>query len=156
MKEQIALQKRLRTSKTYNPQHAAILSLMIAASDIRHTMESVFAHFNITPVQYNVLRILRGVYPEGHPRHEIIARLIDKAPDVTRLIDRLVNQGLVERKACEHDRRQSIAVITQQGLETLKEIEPRVLNFETKLIEHLTEDDCTALTALCAKIIQND
>src|SRR5215204_2537155 len=60
-------------------------------------MNDVCRKHGVTHDQYNILRILRGVHPTGHPRCEITKRLISRAPDVTRLLDRLVRQGLVER-----------------------------------------------------------
>lgn len=71
---------------------------------------------DLTPVQYNVLRILRGAGPTGLLAREISERLITRSPDVTRLVDRLVKRGLVDRSADPSDRRAVRVFITAEGL----------------------------------------
>src|SRR5215204_1880034 len=89
-------------------------------------MNDVCREHGVTHDQYNILRILRGVHPTGHPRCEIAKRLISRAPDVTRLLDRLVRQGLVERGWAPDNRRHSIATITPVGLALLEKIDPQI------------------------------
>lgn len=72
-------------------------NLLVSAYFLRSKHDEVMTKFGLTLPQYNVLRILKGVYPEGHPRCEIIDRMIEPAPDVTRIIDRLTKEKLVER-----------------------------------------------------------
>jgi len=89
-------------------------------------MNDVCREHGVTHDQYNILRILRGVHPTGHPRCEIAKRLISRAPNVTRLLDRLVRQGLVERGWAPDNRRHSIATITPVGLALLEKIDPQI------------------------------
>ncbi|MBV8202771.1 MAG: MarR family transcriptional regulator, partial [Acidobacteria bacterium] len=102
--------------------------------------------------QYNVLRILRGVHPEGHPRCEIARRMIERAPDVTRLIDRLEKRGWVERDRSPRDRRLSISRITPSGLELLERIGPRLEQAQREFAERVPPDDCRELSRICEAI----
>lgn len=71
--------------------------MLIAASRIREQLDKACVEFGITHGQYNVLRILRGINPDGDARNEISQRMIEKAPDVTRLVDRLGKSQLSVR-----------------------------------------------------------
>lgn len=147
-----ALKQRLKQSSFENDAQEALLNVLVAANYLRQHMSHVCAALGITHAQYNVLRILRGVYPSGHPRSDIICRMIEQAPDVTRLIDRLEKQGLVERVRIESDRRLSIARITTEGLDLLARVQPDIDNFDKSLKDKLSEEECRVLSALCEKI----
>lgn len=84
-----ALSRRLKQARFSSAHQEALLSLAVAAGAINDLVDEVCGKHGLTRPQYNVLRILRGVYPEGHPRCEIAQRMIERAPDVTRLVDRL-------------------------------------------------------------------
>src|SRR3954447_10460904 len=103
-----------------------MLNLFVAVDHLRGKAIEVCSRFGITHGQYNVLRILRGAHPDGHPRCEIAKRMIEKAPDVTRLVDRLEAMSLVERVRSDGDRRLSIARITPKGLQLLKDMDPEM------------------------------
>lgn len=107
----------------------------------------------ITHTQYNVLRILRGVHPEGHPRCEVIDRLITRAPDVTRLLDRLERQGLVERGWSKENRRLSIAKITKKGLALLDKVDPDIDAVQRETVAKLSAPDQRSLARLCDRIV---
>src|SRR5437868_14686048 len=99
---------------------------MVAANYVRVQSERVVNAHGITLPQYNVLRILRGAHPDGHPRYEIAARMLDRAPDVTRIIDRLSEKGLVARDRGAEDRRHSVTRITRDGLTLLETLDPEI------------------------------
>src|SRR5258708_38578718 len=103
-----------------------MLNLMVAAFYVRDEMERACTAHDITEAQYNVMRILRGARPEGHPRGEISRRMLSRAPDLTRLIDRLEKRGLVERARSSADRRQSVSRITRRGLKLLEDMQPTI------------------------------
>ena len=129
-----------------------MLNLMVAADTIKYETEKVCIRFGITPPLYNVLRILRGVYPEGHPRCEIAQRMVERAPDVTRLIDRLEQQGLAERTRQDEDRRMSISRITDKGLKLLKEIQPELDSVHAGFAERLSGKEYEELSKLLEKL----
>lgn len=151
-----ALKQRLKQSHFESEKQEATLNILVTANYMRQYMNGVCADFDITHTQYNVLRILKGVYPHGHPRSEIICRMIEQAPDVTRLIDRLEKQGLVERVRTDEDRRLSIARITTRGIELLDKIHPYVDRFDSVIGARLTSEECRELSRLCEKIYSSD
>jgi DNA-binding MarR family transcriptional regulator len=115
-------------------------------------MDELTEPFGITSAQYNVLRILRGVYPNGHPRREIIQRMIQSAPDVTRLIDRLERNEFVRRGKSTEDGRLSLTYITDKGLALLDVIQPQLDAIDSNLVNSLTEDEAVVLAKLCDKL----
>ena len=84
----------------------------------------VYKPFNITPQQYNVLRILRGRHPESVNPSEIKEVMLDKNPDITRLCDRLLGMGLIERSIDNINRRKMNIGITEKGFALLDQIYP--------------------------------
>jgi DNA-binding MarR family transcriptional regulator len=149
-----ALKKRLKQRKFENPLHVSILNLMVAADYVRSHMEGHCNRFGITHSQYNVLRILRGVYPNGHPRGEIASRMIERAPDVTRLIDRLEKQGLVDRDRSARDRRLSMTRITKKGLDLLERMKP---DEEFRhFAKRIPVRDRKALSRICEEIYSDE
>lgn len=151
MGEQI--RKRLEQTKSFErPSQEAMLNLMVAAGHINEWNDKACARHGITRSQYNVLRILRGIYPGGHPRQEITRRMVDRSPDVTRLIDRLERAGLVERDRTDEDRRLSIARITTRGLELLERMTPDFDGIYDNLEERLTAQDLEDLSRICEKL----
>jgi len=149
-----ALSRRLKQAKFSSPQQEALLSLAVAAGSISSSMDAVCERHGLTRPQYNVLRILRGVHPEGHPRCEIAVRMVERAPDITRLVDRLQAQGLVRRSRSGHDQRQAIARITPKGLKLLEGIQPDLDASTDELLKKLSDRDCHDLSRLCALIFE--
>jgi DNA-binding MarR family transcriptional regulator len=82
-----------------------------------------FKNFDVTPQQYNVLRILRGQYPNTCNLKLIKDRMLDRMSDASRIIDKLKNKDLVQRHECPNDRRNVDLLITQKGLELLKSLD---------------------------------
>jgi DNA-binding MarR family transcriptional regulator len=151
-----ALSKRLRQPAFASPVQEAALSLLLAANRLNESVEAVCTMHGITRPQYNVLRILRGVYPEGHPRCEIASRMLERAPDVTRLIDRLQSRGLVRRCRADQDHRQSIACITSEGLKLLETMQPEVDGLVAECFRKLSTQDCDSLSRISALIFGDE
>jgi DNA-binding MarR family transcriptional regulator len=150
-----ALNKWLKMKKSPEAKEEAILNLKVAAHFAENQMEKICSDFGITGAQYNVLRILKGVHPEGHPRCEIIARMIESAPDTTRLIDRLEKQGFVERDRSASDRRMSITKITAKGIKLLEKIHPVLIKLQNEIGKNLTIAECRELSRLCEKLYED-
>jgi DNA-binding MarR family transcriptional regulator len=150
------LKKRLKMSKFESPQHEAILGLLVAASHLRSQLEKVTAPTGISPEQYNILRILKGIYPNGHSCGEIGNRMLDRSPDITRRIDALLKQGLVERARSDEDRRVVFTKITKKGLDLLTKIHPIFNLSELTPSKVLSNKDCEDLARICEKLIEED
>jgi DNA-binding MarR family transcriptional regulator len=133
--------------------HEAVISLMVAADHLDQVAEAVCQRYGLTGDQYNVLRILRGVHPEGHPRCEIARRMIHRSPDVTRMLDRLCRQGVVSRARNPEDRRESIATITRAGLALLERVDPDLQRAQAELTSPLSEAELRRLSRLCDALV---
>jgi DNA-binding MarR family transcriptional regulator len=151
-----ALKKRTKSAKFESPAQEAMLNLIIAASHLRDMLDRICADYSITHGQYNVLRILRGIHPQGHPRCEIAQRLLERAPDVTRLIDRLEQQGLVERGKSEEDRRLSVTRITRKGIELLDRMQPAVEELQKYFTDRVSLKDRRELSRICEGIYDDE
>jgi DNA-binding MarR family transcriptional regulator len=149
-----ALSRRLKQSHFANPEQEALLSVVAAATTLNEIMDRLCEEQGITRAQYNVLRILRGIHPRGHARCEIACRMLDRAPDITRLVDRLQARRLVKRsRGCE-DQRQAVTVITAKGLKLLDAMAPTVDAEIGNMLGQLSEQDCRELSRLCAVILE--
>ena len=147
------LKQRLRQNADFDSTvNKALLNLLVAAHVVRKRINGICAEFGLTQGQYNVLQILRGAHPEGHPRCDIAARMFEEAPDVTRLVNRLEKQKLVERDRAEDDRRLSIARITEKGLHLLAEAEPQMKEIDKFFENRLSNNEARKLTNICEKI----
>jgi DNA-binding MarR family transcriptional regulator len=146
------LKKRIKQQKFKSTEQETIINLFLASNYIHTQIDKICNKFKITHSQYNVLRILKGIYPDGHPRGEIKRRMIEPSPDVTRLIDKLVSDGLVERYESLEDRRLSMTRITKKGIDLLDNINPEVDKFLIKYTQPLTETEKNILSNLCEKL----
>ncbi len=151
-----ALSRRLSQPQFANPMQEALLSLMVAANTLNDLMDELCESHRITRPQYNVLRILRGIHPRGHARCEIARRMIDRAPDVTRLVDRLQARGLVKRSRGSDDQRQAVTIITAKGLKLLARMQPEIDAAMDARMGRLNEEDCRQLSRLCGMIFEPD
>lgn len=151
-----ALSRRIKQEKFESPLQESVLNLLIAASHVREKLDEVCSEYGITHGQYNVLRILRGAAPEGHSRCEIAERLLERAPDVTRLIDRLEEQGLAGRLRSKTDRRRSVSRITPKGLALLDRMEPRIQDLYREIADRISLRDRRELSRICEGLYEED
>jgi DNA-binding MarR family transcriptional regulator len=145
-------ESRTRPSRFEGADQEAALGLLVAAGHLRKHYGEVCGQFGVTHEQYNVLRILRGVYPEGYSRQEITDRLIERSPDVTRLIDRLERNGLVERYRSTDDRRLSLTRISRMGLVLLEQMDEPLRAAQRAYMYALSEGDLAQLARLCGAL----
>ncbi len=149
------LSQRIKQSKFESSAHEAMLNLMVASDHVRRRLDEVCEPFGITHTQYNVLRILRGAYPQGYPRHEIIGRMLEEAPDVTRLITRLEKRGLVTRSESLSDRRLSVAHITRKGLTLLDKMKPAISQLTSLISNRMSQSDQRHFSTLCERLYRD-
>ena len=147
-----AILKRLLQSKFPSPHVEAGLNVLLASQHLREYWDRAFEGIDLTGAQYNVLRILNGAHPNGHARFEISRRMIDRAPDMTRLLDRLIDRALVERYRGGDDARKSMARITAKGRALLVKVKPLVAGQMDMIKERLTVAEQKDLSRLCEKI----
>jgi DNA-binding MarR family transcriptional regulator len=143
------IRKRLQQSHFEGPVHEALLNLMVAAAFVRDAFHRALEKHGMTQGQYNVLRILKGALLEGYARGTIAQRLIDRAPDVTRLIDRLEERGLVERVRSTRDRRLSVTRITPRGIELVERMQPSMEKVQHAFGGRFKNGEAQELSRLC-------
>jgi DNA-binding MarR family transcriptional regulator len=146
------LKRRLKQSRFESTEQEAMLNIIVCSNHIKTRIEAVCLKHGITHAQFNVLRILNGKHPEGYPRGDIINRMIEPAPDVTRLIDRLIKQKLVERFTSDQDRRLSLTRITKKGRNVLKKIKPKIDSLFKIVSDKLNKTERKHLSVLLEKI----
>lgn len=151
-----ALNKRLRMSRSGDPSQEAVLNLLVASGELRSRIDQLCEQHGISGAQYNVLRILRGAKDDGYARCEIAQRLIERAPDVTRLIDRLEQRGFVERGRSSEDRRRSVTRITALGLRLLDTMEPLLKEANNWIEERLSLKERKELSRMLEKLYSNE
>lgn len=128
-------------------EEQAFISLALTTDLLSRRFEPVLRAANISPTQYNVLRILRGA-PEGLPCGEIGNRMISRDPDITRLLDRLEKRGFVSRCRRLQDRRMVLTRITEAGLKLLAQLDGPVLETHHLQLGHLGPEKLRALMTL--------
>lgn len=135
-------------SKFPNNKVKALLNIVYTANWINSQQNAFFKNFGISPQQFNILRILRGA---GKPLkvQTIKERMIERAPNATRLMDKLCLKKLIERIACPEDRRVVHISITKEGLSLLEDISKEM---KDDYIKNLTEDEAGLLSDLLDKI----
>ncbi|MFS4482001.1 MarR family winged helix-turn-helix transcriptional regulator [Hyunsoonleella sp. 2307UL5-6] len=135
-------------SKFINNKVKAMLNIIYTANWINSVHNDFFKPYGVSPQQFNILRILRGA---GKPLkvQEIKARMIERAPNATRLMDKLCDKDLIQRLPCPGDRRVVHIEIKASGLTLLKQIEA---NLNDDLLDKLSEDEAATLSDLLDKI----
>jgi MarR family transcriptional regulator, organic hydroperoxide resistance regulator len=122
-----------------------LMALIRTADAVRRHFERLLEPHDLTLQQFNVLRILRGARPEALPTMEIAARMIEQAPGITRLLDRLDEKGFVRRVRCEEDRRQVLCSITDEGLALLEQLDAPVREADERVMSALDDAELGVL-----------
>ncbi len=146
------LQAELKKRQPFESlEQEALLNIVRTNDRSQIRFARLFRKYDLTPSQYNVLRILRG---EGKPLPilEIASRTITVVPGITGLIDRLERAGFVHRLRCEKDRRVIYVALTDQGTKTLAGLDEPLLALHRKLMGHLSQGDMKNLTRLLEKL----
>ena len=147
--EASALQREIGQRRPFrSTSQEATLALFRTADLLRRHFARVVEARGVTMQQYNVLRILRGAGPEGVPTLAIADRMIEQAPGVTRLLDRLEAKGWVRRERCTEDRRQMLCWITEAGARLLAELDGPVDAADDEALAMLSPDDQKILVRL--------
>jgi DNA-binding MarR family transcriptional regulator len=137
-----------RARRFDSPEQEAFLSLWRTYDRLRAHEDELFARFDLTPQQYNVLRLLRADHPRPVPTLKLLRRMVSRAPDVTRMLDKLEARGLISRTRSEADRRAVLVGITGRGLALLDEIAAPLRDCHARQLGHLRAADLRKLVAL--------
>ncbi len=137
-----------RKSRFDSLQQEAYLSLWRTYDRLKSIEEELFAQFDLSPQQYNSLRLLEAVHPATMPTSSLGNKLISRAPDMTRLLDRLEERALVYRERRPENRRVVEVGITPTGLQLLEQLAPAVRECHNRQLGHLSEKDLKQLVKL--------
>jgi MarR family transcriptional regulator, organic hydroperoxide resistance regulator len=148
-----ALQREIRQGRPFrSAAQEAVVGLLRTTDRVRRTLAGVVEPRGITLQQYNVLRILRGSRPRGLPTLEIASRMVEHAPGITRLLDRLEAKTLVRRQRPARDRRQVMCRITPAGLRLLAGLDAGLQHADETTLGALSRRDLRRLIALLDRI----
>jgi DNA-binding MarR family transcriptional regulator len=131
-----------------SPEQEAFLSLWRTYDRLRTLEDELFAGFDLTPQQYNALRLLKAAHPETVPTLGLAERLVSRAPDITRMLDKLERRGLIRRDRPPHDRRTVLIGITESGLALLDAIAGPLRDCHARQLGHLPPADLQQLIRL--------
>ena len=137
-----------KSRKFDTPQQEAYLNLWRTYDRLRILEDSLFQKHGITAQQYNALRLLRGNQEAGIQTLDLARKLVSRAPDITRLLDKLEENGWITRDRPKENRRVVLVKITNAGLKLLKTIDPEVLQCGIQQLGHLPEKDVQLLIKL--------
>src|SRR5215471_254389 len=131
-----------------SPEQEVFLNLWRTYDRLRALEDELFRRFELTAQQYNALRLLRAEHPGTLPTLLLARRLVSRAPDITRLVDKLVERGLVERDRPDDNRRVVRIGITAAGLALLRTLQNPVRDCHTRQLGHLSARQLKSLVTL--------
>ena len=145
------IDEEIQSTNFEDNYHKAVININYTQGWLSNTFRCKFEKFNLTEQQFNVLRILRGQYPKPATVNLLKERMIDKMSDASRIVDRLIQKGLVSRCTNTQDRRAVDIRISEQGLQVLAAMDTE---FKTKdvLKKNLTEEEAGLLSDLLDKM----
>lgn len=148
----MTLEERIKQNKPFGSERERlVVNILYTTAWINEVMRGHYEEFDITGQQYNVLRILRGQHPNAISTIDIKERMLDKSPDTSRIVDRLLQKGLVEKGSCKEDRRKVDVRISKKGLALLQEIDADRERAQ-RLMQGLSNDEAQTLNTLLDKL----
>ncbi len=126
----------------------AYLALWRTYDRLRAFEDELFAHWDLTAQQYNLLRLLKAGHPAPVPSTKLLARLVSRAPDVTRMLDRLEGRGFIHRTRSTEDRRAVLVGIAPAGVALLEDVHGPLAACHERQLGHLTGEQLRQLTGL--------
>lgn len=148
------IENEINQQKFRNEHQKLAIHIIFTGLWLEDKIKNILAQKNITPQQFNVLRILRGSYPKPLSTAEIRKRMLDKMSDVSRIVERLIKRKLITKKPCSSDKRLVDIMINKEGLAFLDQTD--LLDEEMdKLLCALSTQEAQQLNLLLDKIRRN-
>jgi DNA-binding MarR family transcriptional regulator len=145
------IEDEIKQKQFVNEYHKVGINILYTGSWLRLQNLQALKAFGISPEQYNILRILKGQHPHPSTVNLLIERMIDKSSNASRIVEKLREKGLVERRNCEKDRRQVDVHITQKGLDLINDISKSDIDFSISLSK-INEAEAKALNDILDKL----
>jgi DNA-binding MarR family transcriptional regulator len=153
MQPDSAIQREIRQRRPFQSRsQEAVVALLRTVDLVRRSLAGVVEAHGITLQQYNVLRILRGAGAEGLPTLDVADRMVEQAPGVTRLLDRLEAKDLVRRKRCATDRRQVLCYATPGALRLLHDLDAPMDRADRAAVGMLDPAELEALIGMLDRV----
>jgi len=147
----MGIEQDIQQAKFRNPRQKAAINLIYTLSWMKEKTKCIFEAEDITPQQFNILRILRGSFPDPLSTLQIRERMLEKMSDTSRIVDRLIAKGLVKKLTCKNDRRLVDVIISDKGKKLLERLDARQDEIDG-VLGKLSEKDANILSDLLDKI----
>jgi DNA-binding MarR family transcriptional regulator len=147
----MSILKEIKQKSFKSSIEKAAVNLLYTHNWYRDKYQDIYKAHNLKPQHYNVLRILKGSKPKSISPGEIKERMLDKSPDLTRLVDKLVERGFAERHLCPENRRKMDVSITKKGEDILKEITRKQDKLRKEQQKNITDAEAEQLSDLLDK-----
>lgn len=151
----MSIETDIKQKKFRSAYQRLALNLVYTSNWLEYKQLEIFKEYDITSQQYNVLRILRGQQSNPIKVSDITERMLDKNSNTSRLVDKLLAKNLAKRSSCANDRRAVDVLITEEGLELLKELDPLVSEWENRF-NIITPEEADQISALLDKLRESD
>ena len=145
------LEDEIKQSKFKSEYQKLGINLVFTSNWLSREYEKHCKRFDITPEQFNILRILRGQHPKPATVNLLIDRMLNKMSNASRLVEKLRKKGLADRQINETDRRACDVLITKKGLDLLAELDKTEKEWN-KFISHLSEKEAETMNQLLDKM----
>lgn len=145
------IEDEIKSTKFEDNYQKVVINVSYTSGWLANLLKPEFEKFNLTQQQFNILRILRGQYPKPATVNLLKERMIDKMSDASRIVDRLIQKGLVSRCTNKADRRAVDIRISDEGLSVLSKMDVGLRSKEF-LKNHLTEEEAGQLSELLDKL----
>ncbi|MBD0779788.1 MarR family transcriptional regulator [Maribacter sp. ANRC-HE7] len=142
------VEERIKTSEEIPLERRTIIHIMLVANNINEKLAIALKPFDISIQQFNVLRILRGQNGKPANLSTLNKRMVSKMSNTTRLVDKLILKGYVERHTCPSNRRKVEINITSKGLDRLLKMDDVVSKTETEILDQFSEYELKQLNLL--------
>lgn len=146
------LEEELKQTKFKDEYQHAMLNIIFTGSWLEVATSHILKQFDLSPQQFNVLRILRGSHPRPLNLLDIQERMMDRMSNATRLVEKLRQKDLLTRKQCDSNRRKVEIEITEKGLNLLKELDPLMDKSHKELTKKITKEEAVLLSELLDKL----
>lgn len=146
------IEEAIKQSRFSDNYQKVIVNLIFTGNWIRDEQTRLLKQFDILPQHFNVLRIIKGRYPEPISPGEIKEVLIDKSNDLTRLLDKLERKGLIKRRLCPVNRRKMDITLTSKGIKLTEETTGSIEPFAKSLKGRITDKEAETLSKLLDKM----
>lgn len=147
----MSIEQEIQQPRFRNAYQKASINLIYTLSWMKDKTKGIFEAEDITSQQFNILRILRGSYPQPLSTLQIRERMLEKMSDTSRMVDRLIGKGLVKKVICKTDRRLVDIMITDKGKKLLEKLDTRQDEMDN-VLKNLSEEEATLLSNLLDKV----